>query len=75
MRGTVTKVISSRHPHDAEKAEIDIHDAEPLYKEVRVENELTDEHGDKARLKPGAEVDVIIEAPEDATISKPRHSH
>jgi len=31
---------------------------------------VSDEHGEKAQLKPGAEVDVIIEADSSATIKK-----
>jgi hypothetical protein len=71
MHGTVAKVIPSLHPGEVEKAEIDIHDAEPLYREVRVENEVTDEDGNKARLKSGTEVDIIIEAKEEATAHQP----
>jgi hypothetical protein len=36
-----------------------------------VENVLTDENGEKVRLKPGAEVDVILEADTGATTKKP----
>jgi len=36
-----------------------------------MENELTDGDGAKARLKDGAEVDVIVEADSDATLVKP----
>ena len=32
---------------------------------------MSDEHGEKAQLKPGAEVDVIIEADSSATRKKP----
>ena len=32
---------------------------------------LTDESGEKAGLKPGAEVDVIVEADSSATIKTP----
>ena len=71
MRGTVAKVLKSPHPNQPEKAEIDIHDAEDLYREIRVDNELTDDTGEKASLKPGAEVDVIVEADSDATVKKP----
>jgi hypothetical protein len=42
-----------------------------LYREIRVDNELTDDAGEKASLKPGAEVDVIVEADSDATLKKP----
>jgi hypothetical protein len=38
-----------------------------LYREIRIENALTDEDGNKVRLKPRAEVDVMVEADTDAT--------
>jgi hypothetical protein len=50
----VAKVIKSPHPSLPEKAEIDIHDADHLYREIRVDNELTDDAGEKASLKPVA---------------------
>jgi hypothetical protein len=59
------------HPNQPEKAEIDIHEADDLYREIRVDNELVGEDGEKAALKPGAEVDVIVEADSDATLKKP----
>ena len=74
LRGTVVKVIKSPHPSQPEKAEIDIHDADDLYREIRVDNELTDEAGEKASLKPGPEVNVIVEADSDATMKKPSAS-
>ena len=78
MRGRVAKVIPFQGPTDPEKAEIEVHEAEPLYREVRVENEVTDEDGNTARLRPGALVDIVIEAPDDATTSKAtetKHRH
>jgi len=71
LRGTVAKIIKPSHPSQREKAEIDIHEADDLYREIRVDNELTDDAGGKASLKPGAEVDVILEAASDATLRKP----
>jgi hypothetical protein len=59
MAATVKKVIQT--PGQPERAEIDIHEAEDLYKEVRVENTLTDEQGGESKLKQGDAVDVIIE--------------
>ena len=67
MHARVSKVMPSMHGDGKESAQIDIHEADPLYREVRVENELTDEDGKKTRLKPGEEVEVVIEAREDAT--------
>jgi hypothetical protein len=71
LRGTVEKVIKSTLPGEPEKAQIGIEKADDLYREIRVENVLTDENGDQVRLKPGAEVDVIVEADTDATTKKP----
>ena len=33
-----------------------------LYREIRIENTLTDEHGNEVALKPGAHVEVTVEA-------------
>jgi len=59
---TVKKVIKPIAPGLPEKAEISVHDADDLYKEIRIENTLEDSKGVKVRLKPGAEVEVIVEA-------------
>ena len=67
LRGKVQKVLKAINPKDSEKAEISVEEADELYREIRVENVLTDEAGEKARLKPGSEVDVILEADTDAT--------
>lgn len=71
MRGTVKKIIKPSYSSGKEKAEIDIREADDLYREIRVDNELTDDKGGKASLKEGAEVDVVIEADSDATMKKP----
>jgi len=71
LRGTVAKVIKPLHPSQPEKAEIDIHDADDLYREIRVDNEFSDGGGEKTSLKPGTELDVILEADSDATLKKP----
>jgi hypothetical protein len=71
LQGTVQKIIKPFSPNEREKAQIDVHDADHLYRELRIENEVADEHGDKAKLKPGAEVDVIVEADANATLKKP----
>jgi hypothetical protein len=71
LRGRVQKIIKPVHPSLPEKAQIEIAEGEDLYREIRVENEVVDDHGEKASLKPGAEVDVIVEADSSATIKKP----
>ena len=74
LRGTVEKVIKPIVPGEPERAEIAIEEAEDLYREIRVENVVTDEKGEKARLKRGAQVDVVVEADSNATIKKPETS-
>jgi hypothetical protein len=71
LRGTVEKVIKPAYPSDPEKAQIDVKDADDLYREIRIENVVTDDKGNKASLKAGAEVDIIVEADSDATLKKP----
>jgi hypothetical protein len=70
LPGTVNKIIKSPHPGVPEKAEISVEGADDLYREIRIENTLTDEKGNEVKLKPGAEVEVTIEADPKATVPK-----
>ena len=70
LPGTVTKVVPPIHPSLPEKAEISIEGADELYREIRVENTLSGESGNEVSLKPGADVEVTIEAAADATKPK-----
>ena len=72
--GTVEKVIKPLVPNQAEKAQIGIHGADDLYREIRIDNVVADESGTKAQLKPGTEIDVIVEADSYATLEKPENS-
>jgi hypothetical protein len=68
MPAVVEKIIN---PYgEPEKAQIAVEGADHLYREIRIENTLTDEKGRKVRLKPGAEVEVTVEANSEATIPK-----
>jgi hypothetical protein len=60
MPGTVDKIIPSSHPSQSEKAQIAIDGAERGYRDIRIENALTDEHGEDVKLKKGANVDVTV---------------
>lgn len=68
LPGKVERVI---HPHpqsgEPEKAQISVEGADHLYREIRVPNRLIDDNGQNVKLKPGAEVDVKIEAEPVAT--------
>jgi hypothetical protein len=70
MPGTVQKIIKSPHPDMPEKAEIAVEGADELYREIRIENTLTDEKGNEVQLKPGAQVEVTVEAEPDDTVIK-----
>ncbi|MGD0212058.1 MAG: hypothetical protein ABSB87_02425 [Terriglobales bacterium] len=67
LPATVEKIIKPIAPGDPEKAQIAIEGADDLYREIRIENTLTDENGQPVRLKKGAEVEVVVEAPHEAT--------
>jgi len=69
--GTVKKIIKSPHPSVPEKAEVEVHEADELYKEIRIDNELQDEHGKKVKLKEDAPVDITVEADPNATTPHP----
>jgi hypothetical protein len=62
LPATVEKIIKPPLPSEPERAQIAVHGADHLYRELRIENALTDENGEKVRLKPGAEVEVTIAA-------------
>jgi len=62
MPGTVDKIIPSPGPGQPEKAQIAIGGADHRYRDLRIENTLTDEHGDDVRLKKGAHVEVTVTA-------------
>lgn len=70
LPATVEKIIKPLSPGDPEKAQLTVEGADHLYRELRIENTLTDENGGKVRLKQGAEVEVTIEAEPGATTPK-----
>jgi hypothetical protein len=68
MPGIVDKIIPSPRPSQPEKAQIAVEGADHRYRDLRIENTLTDEHGDDVRLKKGAHVAVTVTAePKTAT--------
>jgi hypothetical protein len=62
MPGTVDKIIPSPRPSRPEKAQIAATGADRRYRELRIENKLTDEYGDDVTLKKGAHVEVAVTA-------------
>jgi hypothetical protein len=70
MPGTVEKIIKSPFPNEPEKAQIIVDGADHLYREIRIDNTLTNEQGEEVSLKPGAHVEVTVEAEAEATTPK-----
>jgi hypothetical protein len=66
--GTVDKLIPSS-PSQPDKAQIAI-ESDEGYRDLRIENSLTDEHGDEVKLKKGAHVEVTVT--EDALGADPK---
>jgi hypothetical protein len=69
LPGKVDKVIKP-FAEEPEKAQISIHDGDPLYREIRIENSLQDTSGNEVRLKEDEEVDVTVEADGDSARPK-----
>ncbi len=68
LPGIVEKIIAPSGPMEREKAQIAVEGGDDLYREIRIENSLTDENGDEVRLKRGAEVEVTVAAHPEATV-------
>ena len=62
LPGTVNKIIPSPRPSQPEEAQVAVDGADHRYRDLRIENTLTDEHGDDVRLKKGARVEVTVTA-------------
>jgi hypothetical protein len=60
MPETVAKIIPPRIRRMPEKAQIIIDGPEKHYRSLRIENALTDEHGDDVGVKKGAHVEVTV---------------
>jgi hypothetical protein len=62
--GTVDKLIASPRPNQPERVQIAI-EGDRGYRDLRIENSLTDEHGDEVKLKKGAHVEITVAARPD----------
>jgi hypothetical protein len=65
--GIVAEIIPSRHPGKPGAAQIVLDVDEKLRRGFRIENSLTDEHGDDVKLKKGAPVEVTVTADDERT--------
>jgi hypothetical protein len=60
--GTVDRIIRSPSPSKPGKAQIAVDVPDKLYRDLRIENALIDEHGEDVKLKKGAHVEVTVTA-------------
>jgi hypothetical protein len=73
--GTVAKIVPSPSPSKPERAQITVDGPDRRYRDLRIENALTDEHGDDVKLKKGAHVEVTVAAePNTSPASKSKDS-
>ena len=62
LSGTVNKIIASLRTIQPEKAQIAVAGADDRYRDLRIENTLTDGKGNEVSLKKGAHVEVTFTA-------------
>lgn len=62
LLGVVNKIIPSASSQKADTAQITVASDHDLYREVRIENTLTNDTGGKVSLKLGSPVEVTITA-------------
>jgi hypothetical protein len=62
VSGNVQKIIKDAYNYRADVLEIDIPEADDLFREVRIENTFTDPDGQNVSLKQGAHLEIRFEA-------------
>jgi hypothetical protein len=62
LAGTVDKIIPSGSSAEVETVQIKVETEHDLYREVRIENTLTNQTGGKVSLKLGSPVEITITA-------------
>jgi hypothetical protein len=70
MPGVVEKIIKPLNPEDPEKAQITVEGADHLFREIRIENTMTNADGEVVGLRKGAQVEVVVLADERDTVKK-----
>jgi hypothetical protein len=60
MFATVDRIVAPPGPWQPEQAQMAVDGADRRHRDLRIENALTDEPGDDARLTKGDPVDVTV---------------
>jgi hypothetical protein len=66
MDGTVLKIIRSQRADKPGSAQIVLNVTDKRHRDLRIENSLTDEHGDDVKLKKGSPVEVTVTAKDES---------
>lgn len=64
--GTVVEIIASRRVDKPDSAQIALNVTDKQYRDLRIDNSLTNEHGDDVKLKKGAPVEVTVTAKDES---------
>jgi hypothetical protein len=67
LTGVVEKIIKPLDPGQPERAKIAAEQADHVYREIRIDNNIIDAAGHAVRLKPGTEVEITIKADPEHT--------
>jgi hypothetical protein len=70
--GTVLKIIPPNRRGQPESAKIGLDAPDERNRDLRIENTLTNEHGQDVKLKKGARVDVNVTARDQTSTEEPR---
>ena len=62
LSGTVNKIIASLRTIQPEKAQIAVTGADDRYRDLRIENTLTDRNGNEVSPQKGAHIEVTVTA-------------
>jgi hypothetical protein len=67
LPGMVEKIIPSLSPNEEDTVQIRVESDHDLYRDVRIENTLTNESGGKVSLKLGSPVEITVTAEAGST--------
>jgi len=70
LPGTVDRIIAPVRPGQPEKAQIAVGGTKRPHRDLRIENTLTDEHGDDVKLQKGAHVEVTVTDESDTSTTE-----
>ena len=70
VSGNVQRIIKDAYNYRADVVEINIPQADDLFREIRIENTFADLDGQKVSLKQGAHLEITFEADAKDTVRK-----